>query len=1022
MNSELKILVVDDDQVDRLAVRRFLKVADFRVELVEVDDCASALETLHAQSFDLIFIDFRLPDGDGLSLIQKVQQAGIQTPVVVLTGQGDEQTAVQLIKAGASDYLLKERISTDTLAQIVRNTIRLHQAELEAKQVAQKLRDSEERYRLVVEGSGAGIWDWDILNDRLYWNDPLLEIVGLGRPLFGNTFQAFVDLVHPADWPRVQRAIQAHLDHNVAYNEEFRLRHSSGSYRHCIVRGKAQRNERGAPVRMAGILTDITDRKLARQAVAESEERFRTMADSAPVLLWLVDPQGQRCFFNQAWLDFTGCNLKQELRDGWLANLHPEDQQTYLRAYFSAFQVHRPFETEYRLRRFDGEYRWILATDTPRFLPDGGFAGYIGSGIDITERKRSEEAQRFLAEASSVLATSLDYQVILENLARMTVPYLADYCIVDILQDDQSLQQVAVAHLQPAKAELVQELRRRHPFDPELDYGVARVLKTGQPEMETHITEEVLEGYAQDAEHLRQLRELGPKSYIVVPLTARERILGAISFIFSESGRTYTAANLTVAEDLARRAALAVDNARLYRKAQEIGDNLRRAIIVLGEQQQQLRALQQLTNLLNQRLTDLPGLLQLMVEAVCNAIPKAEFGLIALYNRERNSLELTAATGTDNLSGASWFDIQEGVFGQVFATGESQLIHNQVAEPLNPATRVASCCVVPIQSVQAGRFGILAVGNWTNSQAFNEEERILMIAFGEQAAIALSNAQLINALEEREARLATQNEILAQQNRELEHQRQQIQLQNLKLIEATQLKSQFLATMSHELRTPMNAITGFSQLLLRQRHNGLDPKQVDMVERILNNGKNLLTLINDILDLSKIEAGRMELNLENFDLQQLISETVAELQSLADQKGLNLQVQGGLKNPQIHNDRLRLRQILVNLISNAIKFTETGGITLYLQEPQTDQIEIQVQDTGIGIDKNHLRHIFNEFWQADQTTTRRHAGTGLGLAITARLLRMMSGNISVESEVGRGSTFRIQFPRQVALLPSNFLL
>jgi len=617
--------------------------------------------------------------------------------------------------------------------------------------------------------------------------------------------------------------------------------------------------------------------------------------------------------------------------------------------------------------------------------------------------------------ASSVLATSLDYQVTLENLAQMAVPYLADYCIVDILQDDRSLQQVAVAHLQPAKAELVRQVRRCHPFDPELEYGVARVLKTGQPEMEAHVSEEILEGYAQDSEHLRLLRELQPRSYTIVPLIARGRILGTISFIFSESGRTYTAATLAVAEDLARRAALAVDNARLYRKAQEIGDNLRRAIIVLGEQQQQLRALQQLTNLLNQRLTDLPGLLQLMVEAVCNAIPKGEFGLIALYNRERNSLELTAATGIgmEQLSGSSWFGIQEGVFGQVFATGESELIHDQVVESLHPETQVASCCVVPIQSVQAGRFGILAVGNWTNSEAFNEEDRILMIAFGEQAAIALSNAQLINALEEREARLATQNEILAQQNRELEHQRQQIQLQNLKLIEATQLKSQFLATMSHELRTPMNAITGFSQLLLRQRHNALDPKQADMVERILNNGKNLLTLINDILDLSKIEAGRMELNVGDFDLQELILETIAELQSLADQKGLSLILKGKLKDALVCNDRLRLRQILVNLLSNAIKFTETGGVTIHLYERIADQIEIWFEDTGIGINKNHLRHIFNEFWQVDQTTTRRHAGTGLGLAITARLVRMMSGNIDVESEVGRGSTFRVQLPRRV---------
>lgn len=1015
MDDNLRILVVDDDQVDRLAIRRFLKAANVQAELVEADNCAAALASLQDSPFDLVFIDYRLPDGDGLSLVQKIQRQKIQTPLVVLTGQGDEQTAVQLMKAGASDYILKEQMSAETIAQIIRNTMRLYQAEQEAQQATQKLRDSEERYRLVVEGSGDGIWDWDLIRDRLYWNDRLLEIVGLSRDEFGGKGQDFFELLHPADRGRVHQAVEAHLAQNVPYNQEFRLRHVSGAYRYCVARGKSQRDTQGHPTRMSGILSDITERKLARQAVAESEERFRTMADSAPVLLWLVDRQGQRSFFNQAWLDFTGRSLPQELENGWLVSLHPEDRQSYLQAYHAAFESHQPFETEYRLRRADGEYRWILATDTPRWMPDSRFVGYIGSGIDITERKRSEETQRFLAEASRLLATSLDYRVTLENLAQFVVPYLADYCIVDMLQEDQSLQQVAVAHGQPANVELVRKLHRLHPFNSNQDYGVARVLRTGQSELRSRISQELLQTYATDAEHLQLLQALNPKSYIVSPLIARGRILGAISFLSAESGRIYSPANLPLTEDLTQRAALAVDNARLYHKSQESSDNLRKAIIVLGEQQQQLRALQQLTNLLNQRLTDLPGLLQLMVEAVCTALPQAEFCLIALYNRQHRVLELTAATGsgTEQLSNSPLFDLAAGTMGQVFQTGESQLVQHSPLDSHFPTETMASLCAVPIQSAQAVCLGVLAVGNWTHADAFDEEGRILMIAFGEQAAIALNNAQLINALEEREERLATQNQILAQQNRELDHQRQQIQLQNLKLIEATQLKSQFLATMSHELRTPINAITGFSQLLLRQRQSELNPRQADMIERILNNGKNLLTLINDILDLSKIEAGRMELSLEGFDLQVLITETMAELRSLAEQKGLFLKFEGTLQNPQAYNDRLRLRQILVNLISNAIKFTETGGVTLRLQTLESDWIEIQVQDTGVGIGKNHLHHIFDEFWQADQTTTRRHAGTGLGLAITARLVRMMQGQTSVESEVDQGSTFRVQIPRQV---------
>jgi signal transduction histidine kinase len=257
-----------------------------------------------------------------------------------------------------------------------------------------------------------------------------------------------------------------------------------------------------------------------------------------------------------------------------------------------------------------------------------------------------------------------------------------------------------------------------------------------------------------------------------------------------------------------------------------------------------------------------------------------------------------------------------------------------------------------------------------------------------------------------------QNETLAQQNRELELTRQQIERQNLQLIEAARLKSQFIATMSHELRTPMNAVIGFAQVLLRQRTAELSATQIDMVQRILNNGKNLLSLINDILDLSKIEAGRLELKLEQINLAQLVLTTIAELQPLAEQKRLSLKVNAQLHDPIIVNDRTCLRQVLVNLLSNAIKFTETGSVEVTINESSM-QVALQVKDTGIGITESDRTHIFEEFRQADQTTTRKHSGTGLGLAITKSLVHIMKGTITVESEVGQGSTFRVQLPRYV---------
>jgi signal transduction histidine kinase len=263
--------------------------------------------------------------------------------------------------------------------------------------------------------------------------------------------------------------------------------------------------------------------------------------------------------------------------------------------------------------------------------------------------------------------------------------------------------------------------------------------------------------------------------------------------------------------------------------------------------------------------------------------------------------------------------------------------------------------------------------------------------------------------------LLESNELLRQQNRELEQQRQQIQVQNLRLLEASRLKSQFLATMSHELRTPMNAIIGFSQLLLRPQKNTLTPKQQDMVQRILNNGKHLLTMLNEILDFSKIEAGRLEIQPEPIDVLEVTYSTIEELRSLAEEKGLRLEVRHQLSHTKAVNDPHRLRQVLVNLLSNAIKFTESGRIWIEITEPFADQMAIAVCDTGIGIAAEDLNHIFEAFRQADQSTTRHHMGTGLGLAITHSLVHMMGGEITVESSLGVGSKFSVYLPRTVTL-------
>ncbi|MBK1986159.1 response regulator [Sphaerospermopsis aphanizomenoides BCCUSP55] len=261
--------------------------------------------------------------------------------------------------------------------------------------------------------------------------------------------------------------------------------------------------------------------------------------------------------------------------------------------------------------------------------------------------------------------------------------------------------------------------------------------------------------------------------------------------------------------------------------------------------------------------------------------------------------------------------------------------------------------------------------------------------------------------------LKESHEQLIRKNQELEQQQQKIQLQNLRLLEASRLKSKFLATISHELRTPMNAIIGFSQILLRPKFGNLTNQQADMVERILNNGKHLLMLLNEVLDFSKLESGKLELKPEIFDLSKIVNNSVLEIRSLAEAKNLSLLVEIDLQNSLVFNDPIRVRQIIINLLSNAVKFTETGGIWIEVTEIPKNRLTMTIRDTGIGISPQDYTHIFEAFRQVDQGISRKYPGTGLGLAITDSLVKMMGGKIFLESQLGVGSIFKIELPRQI---------
>ncbi|MEA3506703.1 MAG: ATP-binding protein, partial [Elusimicrobiota bacterium] len=244
--------------------------------------------------------------------------------------------------------------------------------------------------------------------------------------------------------------------------------------------------------------------------------------------------------------------------------------------------------------------------------------------------------------------------------------------------------------------------------------------------------------------------------------------------------------------------------------------------------------------------------------------------------------------------------------------------------------------------------------------------------------------------------------------RDLQDAYSQIEEKNQQLKKADKLKSEFLASMSHELRTPINAIIGFTSLMQEGTYGELTQKQKETLEKVIRNTNNLLHLINDILDLSKIESGRMSLHSEELKVNRLLRELYEELKPLAAEKDFDFNLETG-EEIKCTNDYTRLKQIVTNLVSNAIKFT-SGGEVIIKSETAEDGFIIEITDTGIGIKKEQLSSIFDEFVQADGSVTREFGGTGLGLSISKKLIDMMGGKIEIESKWGEGSTFRVCLP------------